>query len=82
MSEYPELDKMLVVQKESQTIGDFLLDSKYVLAEWKVDEHGEDVLMPVFESIEKVLAAYFGIDLQKAEAEKRQILAQLEGTKP
>ena len=40
----------------------------------------EGDLLPVLTSIEKILAQYFGVDLNKAEKEKRAILESLKKT--
>ena len=86
--ETPELDKMREVHEQSQTIGEFLDTSEYVLARW-VDcsrefHEGADIsygrcpedhhLVEVHQTIEEVLAEYFGIDLEKVEAERQAIL--------
>lgn len=70
----PELDRMLLVNTESEAIGGFL--------EW-AEAHGMYLcrtvghqIVPVTKSIEGMLADYFGIDLKKAEEERRTILAE------
>ena len=73
----PELDKMHGVHEQSQAIGEFLdwlqIEKNWTIASWEDnDDIGE--LYPVSFSIEKLLAEYFEIDLQKAEEEKRAIL--------
>ena len=69
----PTLDKMTGVQKESQTIGEFLewLINKtgYVLCK---EEHGD--YYPIWDSSEKILADYFEIDLKEAEKEKKAVM--------
>lgn len=88
----PELDKMRAVSEQSQTIGEFLDTSKYVLAQW-VDctrEFHDDPdqgsysscpenqhLVEVYRPIEEILADYFGIDLKKVESERQEIIAAL-----
>lgn len=70
-----ELDKMEAVKEKSQAIGEFL--------EWL---GGEDIALcryrekfgryiPFALNIEELLAAFFEIDLIKAESEKRKLLA-------
>ncbi len=75
----PELDKMLAVKDKSQVIGEFLdwlqHDKKIALAHC---EDGEDELYMVYDSIETLLAEYFGIDLKKIEEERRAILKSLD----
>lgn len=39
----------------------------------------DDTYYPIFESIEKILARHFDIDLDKIEAEKQAMLASLRG---
>lgn len=69
----PELDKMVAVRDQSQVIGEFL--------DWLKHERGcafYDVeLIPIHDSIEELLARFFGIDLDKVEAERREILAEI-----
>ena len=74
--EYPEHEKLAKVKDESQIIGQFLdtgLDGM-VLARWD-DDYEE--YNPVHEPINTILDRYFGIDQDKLEAEKRQMLEQL-----
>lgn len=72
----PELDKMKAIKDQSQVIGAFL-DSigqeGICLAEYSK----RDELVPVGKSIEKILADYFEIDLDKCEAERRAILEHI-----
>lgn len=75
---YPEHAKMAAVMEESQIIGYFLENSPYTLAEYRqFAEFDEPVLTPVVMSTERILAAYFQIDLDKIEAEKRQMLDEI-----
>lgn len=78
---YPEHEKLLAIQSQSQTIGEFI--------EWWTNEEGmvpcknvgtstgETELMVLHRRISDVLAKYFSIDLQKIEDEKRLMLADL-----
>lgn len=79
MIEYPEHEKVAKVKDQSQAIGAFLdaggLGEGIVLARWEGRQG--DYLDPVHLNIEKVLAKYFGIDLDKLEAEKIQMLEEL-----
>lgn len=79
MSEYPECEKLLAVSKESNSIGQFL--------DWLTGEKGfelgkypedTDHLVPAVYNIEKLLAEYFDIDLDKVEEERLSILASLQ----
>lgn len=90
----PTLDRMHEVHPQSQAIGEFLewlqTEKQYDLARHHV--HGELCYeddtrvcgmhdgqpVCVHYSIEKLLAEYFEIDLQKADDEKRTILASLQ----
>lgn len=74
---FPELAKEILAKQEgSQEIGNFL--------EWLQDEgitlgtaHEDSVgglLQPANRSAESLIAGFFGIDMKKAEAERRQLL--------
>ena len=87
----PECEKMAGARAEgSQTIGAFLdwLQNErkppIVLAEYSnINEYDDDgaimgdMLLPVRQRIEELLAEYFGVDLKKVEEERRQILDDL-----
>jgi hypothetical protein len=82
----PELDKMKAVQDKSQAIGEFLehLGEKGLViccyASRQDEEktgYEEGDLIPLHNSIEKNLADYFGIDLNKVEQERRALLDEL-----
>ena len=82
MSEYPEHDKLDQVHDKSQAIGEFLdwlqNERDIVLAEYHEHAMGrKDVLLPIHAHIETLLGAFFGIDLEKLEDEKQQMLATL-----
>jgi len=84
MSDTSELDKMHAVKDRSQAIGEFLdwlEQDGIMLCKWheRNDEDESDYsgYMNVHESIEKMLARYFEIDLNKVEEEKRKILDEL-----
>jgi hypothetical protein len=75
-----ELDRMLEVQQESQTIGEFLewCNGRGMwLAQYMGNPTYREVLTPVGVSTEELLADFFEIDLNKAEQEKRAILAAI-----
>ncbi len=72
----PTLDKMLEVKETSQSIGEFLdwlrEEADIFLAHY---EDGDDRnLYEINDSIEQLLARYFGIGLDAAENEKRALL--------
>jgi hypothetical protein len=78
----PELDRMLVVKKKSQAIGEFiewLGENGMWVGEWHEDVSGvmPSFGAPVGKSIEQLLADFYGIDLVKAEQERRAILAEI-----
>lgn len=76
----PENDQMKANQDQSQPIGEFLdwlqNEKKIVLCKWdeKISEHHPQ---PVYTNIETLLAEYFGVDLKKAEKERKAILDNL-----
>lgn len=75
---YPEHEKMAAVRVESEAISQFLDTTPYILAEMVQFEDREDPqLVPVAKSINQILAAYFDIDLDKIEQEKRAMLDQI-----
>jgi hypothetical protein len=79
----PELDKMLAVKDQSNALGEFLewMGSKGLWicrSATKEDDITEGTLLPVYKSTEVMLAEYFGIDLNKAEKEKRAVLEELQ----
>ena len=80
--ECPECEKLSRVSEESNKIGEFLdyfIGSKgIILAEWD----GED-LVPMYQyhgevGINRLLAEYFKIDLDKVERERRELLKWLQ----
>lgn len=88
--QFPEHEKMHAVKSRSQSIGEFLewlrSEKGYVICERlrtsDGDEEEEDddadyELVPANLGITKLLAEFFKIDLEKIEAEKRQMLDQL-----
>lgn len=81
-SEYPEHDKLMAVNDDSQAVGEFLdwLGTKGLfLAEHKLFEgHSEETLVVTDRNTNALLAEYFGIDLEKIETEKRQMLYALQ----
>ncbi len=84
--ECPECEKLVKVSKESDKIGqfiDYLQSSKVVFAKWVENDDEEipldEILVPAYEyqssnGINKLLAEYFGIDLDKVEKERSELL--------
>lgn len=77
MAEYPPtpmLDKMSAIKAESQAIGEFLewLTTKGIHLAHNVEGHNYPHYLS--RSTEELLAEFFDIDLNQAEAEKRAIL--------
>lgn len=92
MSDYPECEKRAAVSETSQKIGEFLdwllNDGLVEASPPSLKERPRGVtlaylepgkrLVPLGWPIEHLLAAYFEIDLNKVEEEKRAILGFLE----
>ncbi len=80
MGDYPECDKLHAVSKDSQIIGEFLewlgAERQIILAEYlgNPEYSGQHELFVAPTTIEKLLAEYYDIDLNKVETEKRKIL--------
>lgn len=79
MSEYPEHDKMQAAMPAAQVVGDFLewlteVEPIHILARY---EGTPPRLEPSPVGIEDLLYEYFGIDRDKIEAEKRQMLERV-----
>ena len=73
----PELDKMLAVKEKSAIIGaflDHLQEGEVYLCQMQDDDDGAQVFREVNLTIEQILANYFGIDLDKAEQERVDLL--------
>ena len=80
--EYPEHDKLAKVSDRSQAIGEFLewlgeRESKVVLCSLERTSSGfypKKIFLPIANSVERLLAEYFEIDLKVIEDEKRAML--------
>lgn len=76
----PTLERILKLQEQSQVCGEFLtwLQKKYAMFERKISRK-EPVYYGTGDYIntEKVLAEFFNIDLEEAEAEKEQLLRKV-----
>lgn len=84
---YPEHDKMAKVAVQSQAVGDFIEGSGFVLCTWvpcqAFHEDGDTCraaahLVETKLSTLEVLAAYYEIDLDKIETEKRAMLEAMQ----
>ncbi len=77
MSNTPTLDKMIEIQEQSQLCGEFLewLQSKYAMFD-KKQKRDSGIFLGSGDYIntEKLLAEFFGIDLEEAEKEKSMLL--------
>jgi hypothetical protein len=76
-SEYPEHEKLKAVQGESQLVGNFIewLSAEHIeFAQYGDKSYTRERLFPMNISTEKMLARYFGIDLQKLNNEKIAML--------
>jgi len=74
--DYPEHEKLDKVEDKSQVIGEFLdwLRSTRIF----LCRYGKrEIPYPIGETIEEILAAYFGIDLEKLEQEKQAMLEEM-----
>lgn len=75
--DYPECEKIHAKREESTTIGNFLdwaEEKGYVFC---VLDHKYDDYYPITKRIEELLADYFGIDLEKAEKERQQMIEEI-----
>lgn len=80
--ETPTLDRMIEIQEQSQLCGEFLdwFLAKYTVFKTKQSRAREDInVMGSGDYInkEKLLADFFGIDLEEAERERQAILDTL-----
>jgi len=75
---YPEHEKMMKVKEESQAIGDFIdwlsWHKRVHLAKWENDRFS-----PFHYDIERLIAEYYGIDLNVIETEKRAMIEEFRG---
>lgn len=73
----PETNRLVAVSRESQAIGEFLewlaTESGYVLGSYG-DSISDHRLYPVHVSIERLLALYYGIDLDRVSRERQRLL--------
>ncbi len=73
----PELDKMLAVKEKSAIIGAFLehlQEGEVYLCQMQDDDDGAQVFRETNFTTEQILANYFGINLEKAEQERVDLL--------
>lgn len=74
--DYPEHEKMCAIMEQSQTIGEFLdwlLGEKDIVLSQYLNPNSER-LTPINPNTQDLLAEFFGIDLNKIEMEKREML--------
>lgn len=72
-----ECEKLSKVSEKSQPLGEFLdwlHENNYVIAEWNKFERNDERLYPTQTSIERLLAEYFKIDLDKVDEERTVLL--------
>lgn len=77
MPQTPMLDKMKAVREQSQVIGEFmewLWSRGYVLCRPVGEGYSSIPYLPALDSIEDLLADFFGVDLGAAERERRAVL--------
>jgi hypothetical protein len=76
MSDYPEHDKLTAVAEQTQAIGEFIewLEGKGIFLARNVEESNYPRYVHGFRAL---LAEWAGIDEDKLEAEKRQMLTSL-----
>jgi hypothetical protein len=75
--ETPEHDKLIALNGANNIVGDFLewLKRKYVICIWgDGGDYDDDTLYPVYQSTERMIAEYYGIDLDAFEQEKDAML--------
>lgn len=75
--ERPECAKLVSVSPDSQKIGEFidwLNENGIRLCRWTELEDAPDQYMEIHDPMEKLLARYFEIDLDKVETERRALL--------
>lgn len=78
MSKYPEHDKLHAIKDQSQAIGEFLdffLPTQGIVLMEKQPRY--DDYVPIRRSIHSLLAAFFGIDQDKIDAEKEAMLEEI-----
>lgn len=75
---YPECEKAALIRDKSQVCGEFLewlQGEGFVIAKWQRGQ--QDTLRAASLNMEKTLADFFGIDLDKIETEKRAMLEDM-----
>lgn len=79
---YPEHEKLAKVSTLSNQLGEFIdwMEGEgWLFAEWVESEYrgGDAQLTPVHKTINEWLALFYGVDLQKIEDEKEQMLEEI-----
>jgi len=77
--ETPNCDRLREVQPESQLCGEFLefLTRRFIFCMGPPLGHDGDYFRPSLVDAEKLLAEFFGVDLEGLEREKRAILESI-----
>jgi hypothetical protein len=81
-TKYPQLALMAAIQGQSQSIGEFiewLGENGMAICSSKDGLRGTS-FFPIVESTERLLARHFELDLNAAERERRQVLAEFAQT--
>lgn len=75
---YPEHERMSAIVEKSQCIGEFL-EWLNDVKRYRICERtgGFVSFYPINKSVENLLAEFFGIDLNKIEQEKREMLEEI-----
>ena len=77
----PELDRIAKVHDQSEIIGQFLEwlqdASHYAIGEWISERNVQDSFVPAHPDINRLLAEYYDIDLDKVDQERKQILDEI-----
>lgn len=79
---YPEHEKLALIQPLSQAIGEFVVwlrEQSMIICMW--NEFRQE-WVPVATSIDKLMARHFDIDLDRLEAEKRDMIARMSQPTP
>lgn len=80
MADYPEHAKLKAIKEEANVIGPFL-DWLHDTKKYTICRHesvaGSDVLIPIDEGLEPLMADYFKVDLKKIAKEKDAMVEEM-----